>query len=183
MEEAVGYSGIVCDAQTPAEHPLVLKHDRYFLITDCHGDISPPGHCSLGLFEEDTRILSHYALKFRGGKPSLLAMQSPTSYMGQIDMTVTDAEFEGMRWDANARIADDNLPCMLTAHMQVHLNTTLFGEFQGIAQQVLGNLLNPGDISNHYRGQVGIYCHIKAKATLLGKAFHLTTNIQSQLTG
>ena len=99
MEEAVGYSSIICDAQTPAEHPLVLKHDRYFLITDCHGDISPPGHCSLGLFEEDTRILSHYALKFRGGRPSLLAVQSPTSYLGQIDLTVTDAEFEGMRWD------------------------------------------------------------------------------------
>ena len=99
MEEAVGYSSIVCDAQTPAEHPLVLKHDRYFLITDCHGDISPPGHCSLGLFEEDTRILSHYALRFRGGRPSLLAVQSPTSYLGQIDLTVTDAEFEGMRWD------------------------------------------------------------------------------------
>ena len=99
MEEAVGYSVIVCDAQVPAQHPLVLKHDRYFLIADCHGDITPPGHCSLGLFEEDTRLLSHYALTMRGGRPSLLSIQSPRSYLGQIDLTITDAEFGGMRWD------------------------------------------------------------------------------------
>ena len=99
MEEAVGYAAIHCESQRPAEHPLVLKHDRHFLMTDCHGDITPPGNCSLGLFDEDTRILSHYAIKVRGGRPALLGMQSPRSYLGQIDLTITDAEFDGNAWD------------------------------------------------------------------------------------
>lgn len=99
MEEAVGYGAIICDGHPPVENPLVLKHDRYFLLTDCHGDIAPPGNCSLGLFEEDTRILSHYALKVRGGRPSLLGVQSPHTYFGQIDLAVTDSEFAGQPWD------------------------------------------------------------------------------------
>jgi glycogen debranching enzyme len=99
MEEAVGYPALTCEAQTPAEHPLVLKHGRYFLITNCHGDITPPGHCSLGLFEDDTRLLSHYSLKICGGPPALLSVQSPHSYLGQIDLTITDGDFGGNSWD------------------------------------------------------------------------------------
>ena len=99
MEEAVGYDALACDTQMPAEHPVVLKHGRCFFMSDCHGDITPPGHCSLGFFENDTRLLSHYALKLRGGKPALLSVQSPHSYLGQIDLTITDAEFNGNRWD------------------------------------------------------------------------------------
>jgi glycogen debranching enzyme len=99
MEEAVGYASLTCDVQTPAEHPLVLKHGRYFLITDGHGDIKPAGHCSLGLFEDDTRLLSYYSLKVCGGRPALLSVQSPHSYIGQIDLTITDSEFNGNRWD------------------------------------------------------------------------------------
>jgi glycogen debranching enzyme len=99
MEEAVGYSGIVCESQTPAENPLVLKHGRFFLLTNSHGDIAPPGHCSLGLFENDTRILSHYKLRVAGGSPSLLSMQAPHGYFGSIDLTTTDSEFGGNSWD------------------------------------------------------------------------------------
>ncbi|HET6409269.1 MAG TPA: glycogen debranching N-terminal domain-containing protein, partial [Chthoniobacteraceae bacterium] len=99
MAEAVGYAALVCESQTPAENPLVLKHGRYFLLSNSHGDIAPSGHCSLGLFENDTRILSHYALKMRGGTPSLLSMQAPHSYIGQIDLTITDSEFDGNNWD------------------------------------------------------------------------------------
>jgi N-terminal domain of (some) glycogen debranching enzymes len=74
MAEAVGYGAITCESQTPAENALVLKHGRFFLLTNSHGDIAPPGHCSLGLFENDTRILSHYELRVAGGSPSLLSM-------------------------------------------------------------------------------------------------------------
>jgi glycogen debranching enzyme len=99
MEEAAGYGGIACESQVPVEHALVLKHDDYFFISNSHGDIAPAGSCSLGLFENDTRILSHYALSFHGGPPALLSVQSPHSYLGQIDLAITDEEFGGNRWD------------------------------------------------------------------------------------
>jgi glycogen debranching enzyme len=99
MAEAVGYGAIICESQTPAENALVLKHGRFFLLTNSHGDIAPPGHCSLGLFENDTRILSHYELRVAGGSPSLLSMQAPHGYIGCVDLTVTDGEFGGNNWD------------------------------------------------------------------------------------
>jgi glycogen debranching enzyme len=99
MEKAVGYPAVVCESQTPAENALVLKHGRFFLMCNSHGDIAPPGHCSLGLFENDTRILSHYKLRVAGGCPSLLSMQAPHGYIGCIDLTTTDAEFGGNSWD------------------------------------------------------------------------------------
>jgi glycogen debranching enzyme len=99
MEEAVGYPSIACDFQTPIEHALVLKHDRCFFIANPHGDIAPPGHCSLGLFQDDTRILSQYQLRVRGGSPSLLGVQVPQSYIGHVDLAIKDAEFGGDSWD------------------------------------------------------------------------------------
>ncbi|MEZ0333160.1 MAG: glycogen debranching N-terminal domain-containing protein [Gemmatimonadales bacterium] len=99
MAEAVGYPAIDCSQETPAEHPLVLKHDRLFLLSDLHGDIVPPGVCSLGLFHDDTRILSHYALAVAGGPPVLLSAQIPSAYEGQIDLAVNDLPFGGNRWD------------------------------------------------------------------------------------
>jgi glycogen debranching enzyme len=99
MEEAVGYPSIACEHQTPVEHALVLKHNRYFFIADAHGDIKPPGQCALGLFHDDTRLLSHYALRFHGGPPALLSVQILRSYVGQIDLSIKDAEFGGSSWD------------------------------------------------------------------------------------
>lgn len=99
MEEAVGYPKICCESQTPVEHGLVLKHDEWFLLANAHGDIAPPGHCALGLFQRDTRLASHLALSFCGGPPSLLAVQSPRSYRGQIDLAVSDLSFGGNSWD------------------------------------------------------------------------------------
>ena len=43
MEEAVGYAGIECTHERLAEHSLVLKHDRLFMLVDPHGNIAPPG--------------------------------------------------------------------------------------------------------------------------------------------
>lgn len=99
METVLGYSGINCQQQSPAEHSMVLKHNRYFFISNPHGDIEPPGHCSLGLYFDDTRILSHYNLTFLGGPASLLSTQITRSFVGQVDMAIKDSEFGGNAWD------------------------------------------------------------------------------------
>jgi glycogen debranching enzyme len=99
MTEAVGYAAIECAQETPAEQTLVLKQDRLFLVTTAHGDITPPGRCSLGLFHDDTRILSHYELRLRGGPPSLLSAEAPRTYSAQVDLAVKDLPFGGDSWD------------------------------------------------------------------------------------
>jgi glycogen debranching enzyme len=99
MTDAVGYGAIDCAHQTPTEDALVLKHDRHFLLVTAHGDIAPAGTCSLGLFRDDTRILSHYALRLDGGPPALLSAQIPCAFMAQIDLAVNDRIFGGDPWD------------------------------------------------------------------------------------
>ena len=93
MEEAVGYGTIACEHSTPVENGLVLKHDRYFLLVDSHGNIVPPGQCSLGLFHDDTRMLSHYELRFVGGPASLLSAQLSSAFAAQVDLAIGDADF------------------------------------------------------------------------------------------
>jgi glycogen debranching enzyme len=99
MEEAVGYPTIGCEAQTPVENELVLKHDRMFILVDAHGDIAPAGHCGLGLFHDDTRILSHYQLRLCGGPAALLSTQLLRAYAAQIDLAIKDLPFGGDPWD------------------------------------------------------------------------------------
>ncbi len=99
MEAAVGYAGIECTHERLAEHSLVLKHDRLFMLVDPHGNVAPPGLCSLGLFQDDTRILSHYALTMHGGPPDLLSAQVPSAFGAQIDLAVSNLAFGGDRWD------------------------------------------------------------------------------------
>ncbi|MGE5101205.1 MAG: glycogen debranching N-terminal domain-containing protein, partial [Deltaproteobacteria bacterium] len=60
MEDAVGYSALPCEHEMPVADAIALKNDRVFLLIDRSGNIAPAGRCSLGLFEDDTRILSHY---------------------------------------------------------------------------------------------------------------------------
>jgi glycogen debranching enzyme len=99
MEEAVGYPAIDCAHQSTIDEALIAKHNRLFLLVDPHGDISPPGNCGLGLFHDDTRILSHYALQFSGGRPSLLSSRSMEMYSLQVDLAVTDRHLGGDAWD------------------------------------------------------------------------------------
>ena len=99
MAEAVGYPAIPCDRETPVSDALTLKHDRLFLLIDQHGNVAPAGNCSLGLFDEDTRILSHYELQAAGSPPAKLSTQVIQPYYSQIDLTVTDHEFGGNSWD------------------------------------------------------------------------------------
>jgi glycogen debranching enzyme len=99
MGEAVGYPAIECAQEAPPEQTLVLKQDRLFLVTTVHGDITPPGQCSLGLFHDDTRVLSHYELRMRGGPLSLLSAEAPRTYTAQVDLAVKDTQLGGDPWD------------------------------------------------------------------------------------
>ncbi len=99
MEEAVGYPTIACTHETMSEHTVVLKHDRLFLLVNQHGDITPPGNCSLGFFQDDTRILSRYRLRVAGGPAVLLSAQIPRPYGALIDLAVNDLPFGGNAWD------------------------------------------------------------------------------------
>ncbi|MFN2564546.1 MAG: glycogen debranching N-terminal domain-containing protein [Gemmatimonadaceae bacterium] len=99
MADAVGYDGLPCDRETSVSEALTLKHDRLFLLTDRYGNITPPGSCGLGLFEDDTRILSQYELRLAGGAPSTLCAQVIQPYYAVIDLAVTDHAFGGNPWD------------------------------------------------------------------------------------
>jgi glycogen debranching enzyme len=99
MEEAVGYPTIDCVHQSMIDQALVIKHNRLFLLVDGHGDIAPAGNCGLGLFHDDTRLLSHYALKFSGRTASLLSSRSTEMYTLQVDLAVTDRAYGGAAWD------------------------------------------------------------------------------------
>ena len=99
MEEAVGYAALPCDRESPVEDALALKHDRLFLLSDRHGNISPPGNCALGLFEDDTRLLSRYELRAAGGVPVRLSAQVIEPFRGTIALAVTDHAFGGNDWD------------------------------------------------------------------------------------
>jgi glycogen debranching enzyme len=94
--ELVGYDEIECEAQTLARTELVLKEASLFLLTDALGNVTPPGACELGLFHQDTRVLSHYDLRVAGGRPDVLSSQAARVFASQIDLTVTDRAFGGV---------------------------------------------------------------------------------------
>jgi glycogen debranching enzyme len=94
--QLLGYDQIECEAQNLARTELVLKEERLFLLTDALGNIAPAGACELGLFHEDTRVLSYYDLRVAGGRPDVLSSQAARVFASQIDLTVTDREFGGV---------------------------------------------------------------------------------------
>src|SRR5690625_525250 len=94
--ELLGYEEIECEAQTLARTELVLKEGHLFLLTDAAGNIAPAGACELGLFHDDTRLLSYYDLRVAGGVPDVLSSQASRVFSSQIDLTVTDREFGGI---------------------------------------------------------------------------------------
>ncbi|HET7600279.1 MAG TPA: amylo-alpha-1,6-glucosidase [Gemmatimonadales bacterium] len=99
MQSVVGYGAIDCTEEDTAEDKLVLTHDRLFCLVTSHGNIAPPGRCSLGLFHDDTRILSDYQLRMAGGPPALLSAEAPRAYTAQVDLAVSDLPFGGDAWD------------------------------------------------------------------------------------
>jgi glycogen debranching enzyme len=99
MEEAVGYATLPCEHETPVADAIALKHDRVFLLINRSGNIAPAGRCSLGLFEDDTRILSHYELSGAGTPPVRLSAQVVQPFTARIDLAVNDHAFGGDAWD------------------------------------------------------------------------------------
>src|SRR5436309_9463964 len=49
-----------------------LKHGDTFIVVDTHGDIGASAGGSDGLFNSDTRYLSHFELRLNGAQPLLL---------------------------------------------------------------------------------------------------------------
>lgn len=94
--ELLGYSTIECESETLVRTELVLKEGSFFLLTDSAGNVTPPGACELGLFYEDSRVLSHYELATVAGCPEVLSSQASRVFASQIDLTVTDREFGGL---------------------------------------------------------------------------------------
>jgi len=99
MEDAVGYATLPCEHELPVADALALKHDRVFLLINRSGNIAPAGRCSLGLFEDDTRILSHYELRGAGTPPVRLSAQVAQPFTARIDLAVNDHAFGGDTWD------------------------------------------------------------------------------------
>ena len=99
METAVGYPAIDCRQGGSVYDSLVLKHERLFLLLNSKGDITPAGHCGLGLFLDDTRMLSHYELAMAGGPPIMLSSQVVRMYSSQVDLAIDDTAFGGNSWN------------------------------------------------------------------------------------
>ncbi len=99
MADAVGYAAIDCEYQTRTAEALVLKHDRFFLLIDERGNVSPPGQCGLGLFHEDTRILSEYTMTFAGNEFVLLSSEASSPFHAYVDLAITDEMLGGDSWD------------------------------------------------------------------------------------
>ncbi len=127
MEQAVGYAAIDAQPKPRIADSLVLKHDRLFLLLDANGDITPPGNSGLGLFCDDTRILSTYELRVAGGPPARLSSEASRMYAAQVDLAVTDAAFGGDPWTSTNRVhirrevlLDDRLTECVTITSYMH---------------------------------------------------------------
>ena len=101
MQDAVGYTAIDCRHGTALHDSMVLKHELLFLLLDAQGNIDPPGHCGLGLFHHDTRMLSHYVLNVAGGTPTQLSAQVIRTFSAQIDLAIDDQTFGGDTWNVS----------------------------------------------------------------------------------
>ena len=71
---------------------LVRARGATFLVTDRSGNIAPAGARELGLFNRDTRYLSHYALSFGDAEVARLSADTRHDGYTQIDLMLTDLE-------------------------------------------------------------------------------------------
>ena len=66
-----------------------LKHSTVFLLSDQFGDIHPDSR-GLGLYQDDTRILSRLELRLNGRRPALLQTEAMGSHRGTIHLANPD---------------------------------------------------------------------------------------------
>ncbi len=178
MEEAVGYAAVDPAHETPLDGVLVLKHARLYLVADGNGDIAPAGQGGLGLYHDDTRVLSHYELRFCGHPPVLLSSHAPKMYGAQIDRALSDRDFGGDPWDPKNSVhirrellLDDRLSerltltNFLTRDISFRLELRLGADFadifevRGWDRKERGSYLapeySPDAVSFSYRGRDG----------------------------
>ncbi|HEY7547979.1 MAG TPA: amylo-alpha-1,6-glucosidase [Hyphomicrobiaceae bacterium] len=76
---------------SPSRPRCTLKHDDTFAVFDSHGDIGASGGNPDGLFDRDTRILSHFELLIDAAQPLLLgsAVKGDNLHY-QVDLTNPD---------------------------------------------------------------------------------------------
>ena len=67
-----------------------LKHGNLYLLTDAFGDIHPNMR-GLGLYRDDTRVLSLYELRVNGFRPVVLRASGGPGYGSTIQLTNPDA--------------------------------------------------------------------------------------------
>jgi glycogen debranching enzyme len=65
---------------------LILKHEDFFLLTDPFGDIHPDSR-GLGLYQGDTRLLSHYELRINDQRPVILRTGVGGSFTSMLQLT------------------------------------------------------------------------------------------------
>jgi len=91
----------VTAAQVPLDLPVAGDIDRLvrargslFLVTTRQGDIAPAGARELGLFDHDTRYLSHYELEIRAEQTVRLSADTSHPAYNQIDLMLSGRAHE-----------------------------------------------------------------------------------------
>lgn len=80
----------------PSRPRVTLKHDDTFAVFDSHGDIGASAGGQDGLFDSDTRYLSHLELLLSGSKPLLLnSAISDDNLSFNVDLTNPDIYAHG----------------------------------------------------------------------------------------
>ena len=68
---------------------MTLKHGNVFLLSDQFGDVHPDSR-GLGLYQDDTRIVSRVELRVNGLAPGTAAVNVAANYRGTIQLTNPD---------------------------------------------------------------------------------------------
>jgi glycogen debranching enzyme len=73
-----------------ASKTLAVKEGHTFLYSDLEGNLDHGGDFGLGLYSQDTRFLSHFAMTINGRQPILLSSSAERGYLSHIDLTNPD---------------------------------------------------------------------------------------------
>ncbi len=71
---------------------LVLARGSLFLVTERRGDVAPRGARELGLFDQDTRYLSHWELRILERELVHLSAETSSDAFNQVDLMVSGIE-------------------------------------------------------------------------------------------
>ncbi|MGZ5096417.1 MAG: amylo-alpha-1,6-glucosidase, partial [Burkholderiales bacterium] len=93
-EAGLDSSFYIAVTSAPSRPRLTLKHNDVFVVLDSHGDIGATNNKSDGLFDCDTRFLSHLQLLLYGSRPLLLGSNVKDDNLHlDVDLTNPDIYF------------------------------------------------------------------------------------------